>query len=79
MVFEDFPRVLGNPCVHFLERYLDSIPHHIAIMEVDTGFLEVGENFLEGDNLFLEEFVPSLDGEFWRFEKLPMSCEEIIM
>lgn len=79
IVFEDFPWVLENPCVHFIEHIIGSIPHHIAIMEVDTGFLEVGENFLEGDNAFLEEFVPSLDGEFWRFERLPMSCEEIIM
>ena len=79
IVFEDFPWVLDNPCVHLVEFYLDSVPHHIAIMEIDTGVLEVEENFLEGDNAFLEKFIPSLDGEFWRFERLPMSCEEIIM
>lgn len=36
VVFEDFPWVLDNPCVHFIEHFLGSIPHHIAIMEVGS-------------------------------------------
>lgn len=77
VVFEDFPWELSNPCVHLVESYLENVPHHIAIMEVDTGFLEVGENRLDEEDTFSSSLVPNLDGLFWRFDDLPMSDKEI--
>jgi hypothetical protein len=77
VVFEDFPWDLSNPCVQLIESYLKNVPHHIAVMEVDTGFLEVGKNSLDEDDTFSSSLVPNLDSLFWRFDDLPMSNKEM--
>ena len=77
VVFEDFPWELSNPCVHLVESYLKNIPHHITVMEVDTGFLEVGENHLDEPESFSSSLAPNLDGLFWRFDDLPVNNKEM--
>ena len=80
LVFEGVNWTMIDPSVRFVEEFIRSIPHHIAILSMEFGLpdsLETGENLLEGETAFLGDCVPSLDDDFWRFDQPPLNGAEI--
>mgnify|MGYP000868406866 CR=1 FL=1 len=77
VVFEDFPWMLDDPCVHFVENFLEGVPSHIAISEIGSFLIEVTENHLGEDDSLPADYDPCLDGEFWKPDGVPMSDDEI--
>lgn len=77
VVFEDFPWTLDDPCVHFVESFLEDVPSHIAVSEIGSFLIEVTENHLGEDDSLPADYDPCLDGEFWKVNDSPMSDDEI--